>query len=71
MKIDPRRIEVIDDSMAEVLRRKTGPERLAIANGLIRSARSILHSHISSTHPDWTPEQVAREVARRFSHGVV
>lgn len=64
---DLRRIEVLDDTMAEVLRRKTPAERLAIGFGLWRSARTLLRRQLASLHPEWNVGQVDREVARRLS----
>jgi len=69
--LDPRQIEVVDDRMAEVLRAKTGAERLAIAFGLYSSARRMLISALRAEHPDWTDEQTNAEAARRLSHGAV
>ncbi|BFU93801.1 MAG: hypothetical protein NTNFB02_05230 [Nitrospira sp.] len=69
--LDPRRIEVLDDAMAEVLRRKTPAERLAIGFGLWRSARTMLRGQLASLHPDWDVQRLEREVARRLSHGAV
>jgi hypothetical protein len=69
--IDLSRIEVIDDETARILRGKTGAERLAMANDMFNSARRMLLSHLAAEHPDWTEEQVTREVARRISHGFV
>jgi hypothetical protein len=66
-----RRIEVIDETMAEVLRRKTPAERLAIAFGLWRSARKLLRGQLISLHPEWDAERLDHEVARRLSHGAV
>lgn len=66
-----QRIEVLDDTMAEVLRRKTPAERLAIGFGLWRSARTLLRGQLASLHPEWNTGQVDREVARRLSHGAV
>ncbi len=71
MRLDPGQIEVIDDDMAEVLRHKTGAERLAIASAMFASARRMLISHLRATHPEWNEEQVLREAARRLSHGAV
>lgn len=65
------RIEMVDDAMAAVLRRKTPAERLAIAFGLWRSARTLLRGQLASLHPDWSTAQLDREVARRLSHGAV
>jgi hypothetical protein len=69
MRLDLRQIEVVDDRMAEVLRGKTGAERLAIAFGLYSSARRMLISALRSKHPDWDEEQIDAEAARRLSHG--
>lgn len=71
MRLDPGQIEVLDDAMAEVLRRKEPWERLAIGFALWRDSRRMLDHHLRTTHPDWTDEQVTREVARRMSHGTV
>ncbi len=69
MRLDRGQIEVVDDAMAAVLRAKTGAERLAIASGLFASARRMLTSHLQAEHPEWDAARVAREVARRLSHG--
>ena len=71
MEIDPRRIEVIDDDMADVLRRKTPAERLAISHGMWRMARDMIRAVLRQEHPDWDDEQILRETARRLSHGAV
>jgi hypothetical protein len=68
---DLRRIEVIDDTMVEVLRKKTPEERLQIGFGLWRSARKLLRGQLASLHPEWDSERLNREVARRLSHGTV
>ncbi|MGB7159880.1 MAG: hypothetical protein WBD40_17565 [Tepidisphaeraceae bacterium] len=62
-------VEVIDDEMADVLRRKTGAERLRIASGMYASARRMLMSHLRAENPDWRQDQLVREAARRLSHG--
>ncbi len=64
-------VEVVDEDMARLLAQKTGAERLAIADGMFRSARRMLESHLRNGHPDWDEEQLAAEVARRLSHGAV
>lgn len=68
---DLRRIEVIDDAMAEVLRRKTPAERLAIGFGLWRSAQKLLRGQLASLHPEWDEQRLVHEVARRLSRGAV
>ncbi|HZD39496.1 MAG TPA: hypothetical protein VE131_02165, partial [Terriglobales bacterium] len=64
---DWRRIEVLDDEMAEVLRRKTPAERIAIGFGLWRSARKILRAQLASLHPEWDARRLEHEIARRLS----
>ena len=69
MKRRPPIVEVIDDQMAEVLRGKTGAEKLAIADRMFRDARQIIVSSVRTLHPDWSDEQVRREVAGRIAGG--
>lgn len=61
--------EVVGVQMAAILRGKSPGERLAIAHGMWRSARNILLSALRGQHPDWTDDEVQREVSRRLSHG--
>lgn len=69
--IDSNRIEVLDDAMAEVLRRKSPADRLAIAHAMWRSAGEMLRHALRGEHPGWMDEAIEREVARRLSHGAV
>ena len=71
MKLDMRQIEVVDRRIADVLRAKTPAERLQIAFSIWISTRRMLLSHIGHTHPDWSRQDVEREVARRLLHGAV
>ena len=71
LRLDPGQIEVVDDIMAEILRRKTPAERIRIGFALWTSARDMLIAHLKKTHPEWSAERVEKEVARRLSHGVV
>ena len=64
-------MEMMDDAMADVLRAKTPAERLAIANGMWRSASKMIEAILRAEQPDWTDEEIRREVARRMSHGAV
>jgi Rv0078B-related antitoxin len=71
MPTDPAKWEMVDDTMAAVLRQKTEVQRLAIADGLWRMARQIVTAQLRTDHPEWTPEQIRHETARRMSHGAV
>jgi hypothetical protein len=62
-------IERMDPEMVEVLRAKSGAERLAIAFGMFRSARRMIANQLRAEHPDWDDETLQREVARRIARG--
>jgi hypothetical protein len=64
-------VEVIDDQMAEVLRAKTGAEKLAIADRMFRDARRMIDVSVRTLHPHWLEEQVGKEVARRIAGDAV
>ncbi|HEY2415465.1 MAG TPA: hypothetical protein VGI40_24700 [Pirellulaceae bacterium] len=59
----------MDRQMAEVLAAKTEAERLQIAWGMWRSARRMLTRLLTSEHPNWSAEEVQREVSRRMASG--
>lgn len=63
--------EIIDDQMAEILRRKTDLQRLRSVDSFWRSARAILRAAILTEHPDWDRTMVNKNVSRRISNGVV
>jgi hypothetical protein len=71
MPTDPSKWEMVDDAMVPILRRKTPAERLAMVFDMADFVRTMIQSHLTATHPDWTPERVRRETARRVSHGAV
>ena len=66
-----QRFEMLDEAMVAVLRAKTPAERLAISNGMWRSARRMIEAILRKEHPDWPAEAIQRETARRMSHGAV
>jgi hypothetical protein len=66
-----RRIEIIDDKVAELLRAKTEAERFAMIDRSWQFARQMIQAMIIHEHPEWSEDQVRREVARRMSHGAV
>ena len=69
MTIDPRRIELLDPIVKQVLQSKTPEERLHMAFELNRTARKWMAAGLRSQYPDWTEEQVQQEVARRIMDG--
>jgi len=71
MRLDPRRFEVMEDDMVEILRAKSPMEKLAMAESMWRMARDLICDKLRLDHPDWSEKQLARETARRLSHGAV
>jgi hypothetical protein len=69
MKLDPRRIEVMNEAMAEIARKKTVAERLAVGFGLWRYARRRHEGAVRTDHPDWDDAAVKAEVNRRMARG--
>lgn len=58
-------VELPDPRQLEIWSRWTPAQRLAAAAAHTRYLRRALAAQLSSLHPDWPPEQVEREVARR------
>lgn len=71
MKLLLHQFEMMDDAMADILRRKSDAERLRIGARMWRSARVMLRGAIRMEHPDWSEEDINREIARRISHGAI
>lgn len=61
--------DAVDDTMAMILRSKTPAERLEIAFGMWRYARNTILRIVQAEHPEWSPDEVQRETARRLLHG--
>jgi hypothetical protein len=64
-----KHIDMLDDTLVEILRNKTPGERLAMGLEMNRTARLMIAASLRSYHPDWTEEQVLAEVARRMFDG--
>ncbi len=61
------RIELLDDAMVAVLRRKAPVERAAMIFAANRTVRLRLEGHLRSRHPEWDDQAVSAEIARRMS----
>ena len=62
-------VELLDEAIVEVLRRKTPVERVAMIFAANRAMRLRLEGHLRSRHPDWDDQTVMQEIARRMSRG--
>jgi hypothetical protein len=63
LRFDSGQIEVMDDTMTEVLRSKTPTERIRIGLSLCVSSRKILTAHLKKIHPEWNDERLNRKAA--------
>ncbi len=63
---EARRIEVVDPAMAEVFRRKTPAERIAMICDANETMRLLIAGRLRTEHPDWEDERISQEVARRM-----
>jgi hypothetical protein len=70
-RLDPGQIEVVDDAVAEILRRKTPGERMAMVGDMWRFARIWVEAAIRSEHPEWDDATVSAAAARRLNGGAV
>jgi hypothetical protein len=59
-------VELADEKLIEVLRGWTPEERLAAAARHSRYLRRALRSQLESLHPEWSPQRLSEEVARRY-----
>jgi hypothetical protein len=66
-----RNIEIIDDKMVEVLKSKTGYQRLQIAFSMWASAKIMIENYLRSMHPNWDEKSINKEVIKRLSHGII
>jgi len=65
---EPREIcvELADEALVEVLRGWTPEQRLAAAARRSRYMRRALRAQLESLHPEWSPERLRAELARRY-----
>jgi hypothetical protein len=72
MSAEPKlKFDYVDDRMAEVLRKKTETQRLAIGHAMWKHARKMIIAVLRDEHPDWPVSQIHQEASRRLSHGAV
>jgi hypothetical protein len=69
--VDPRNLESIDDSLADVLRDKMPAEKVQMTAAANRTARLLAAAGIRYQNPDWTEERVQAEVIARVCGGPI
>ena len=68
-RLDKGQIEVVDDQVAAIMKTKSGPERLRMVWDAWTFFGKRITAHLKSTHPEWTEEEIQREIVRRVSYG--
>jgi len=61
--------DVVDDRVAEILRRQTPAQRVMAALAANRLVRLRIEGHLRTVHPDWDDIAVQKEIARRMLLG--
>jgi hypothetical protein len=64
--ISPNQVEVVDNDVADVLRKNSPAERIQMAADANDTARLIIAAGIRYCNPRWPEDQIYREVARRM-----
>ena len=59
-------IEILDEPIAAILRKKKPAERIALILDANHTARSLAAAGIRHSHPNWDEQQLQAEVARRM-----
>jgi hypothetical protein len=62
------RIEAVHPVVARALRAKSGMERLRLAHETWELTRQRLAAYFTARHPEWRPDEIDHEVARRLLH---
>jgi len=52
-RLDGGQIEVLDEALADVLRRKTPAEKIRMIGAAHRTARQLIRAGVRHEHPDW------------------
>ena len=66
-RLDKGQIEVVDPQIADVLRKKTPAERIAMIGAARQTALLLASAGVRYQHPAWNDAEVEAEVLRRFS----
>jgi ABC-type transport system involved in cytochrome bd biosynthesis fused ATPase/permease subunit len=69
LRLDRGQIEVVDDRVAEILKTKSGRERLNMVWDAWTFFEKTVRAYLKNRHPEWTDEQIQKEIVRRVTHG--
>jgi hypothetical protein len=69
LRLDPGQIEVIDDRIAEIMKKKSGQERLNMVWEAWSFFRKRIRVYLKNRHPEWTEAQIQKEIFNRVTYG--
>jgi hypothetical protein len=64
----PAHVSAADARQAEIYRRMTPKQRVAVALGMHEQARALMDAGLRASHPHLSEEARRREIARRTLH---
>ena len=62
-------IELMDPMQAEILRKMTPEQRLAIAFRMWDFAHDMIYANLQREHPDWSPKELELATGKRLNSG--
>ena len=69
LRLDRGQIEVIDDKIAEIMKTKSGRERLNMVWDAWTFFEKRIRVYLKNIHPEWTEEQIQKEIVKRVTYG--
>lgn len=66
-RLDDGQIEVVDDAVAAILRKKTPAQRVAMVFDCNATMRKMVAGRLRARHPDWSDSQIQQAVAQRMT----
>ncbi len=69
VRLDKGQIEVVDDKIAEIIKTKSGMERLNMVWDAWIFFERRIKAYLKDIHPEWTEEQIQKEIVRRVTYG--
>lgn len=69
LRLDKGQVEVLDDKVAEIIKMKSGPERLNMVWEAWTFFEKRIRLYLINIHPDWTQEQIQTEIVKRVAYG--
>ncbi len=69
LRLDRGQIEVIDDRIAEIMKTKSGQERLNMVWDAWTYFEKRIRAYLKNQHPEWTEEQTHKEIVNRVTYG--